>query len=1015
MSRNAWGALLLIVAAGQCLLLARHAPPRRAAGAGIIVMGIDAGSAAQQAGVQVGDRLLSYGGRPLSSPYLLMALEENGGAGGRVSVRLQRRSKMLAMALPPGAAGIIARPELPPALLTLFTQGVEAYVRHEDAIALARFLAGARAALENGNRMAAVWLYEWIAETHRRQRHLKVARAAHMTAWELGRESGDVAAQSMFLDAMASLSGTLNDFAAADRWWRLALQIDQRAGYEMWAARDLMGLGLNAYFRGRLAEARDLFEQSMTIRARRAPDSIAVARSVHNLGVVAYDRGDLKEAYEDQTRALQIALRLAPDSWFVANYSLYRGMVEHAMGEPAAAQRDAERALRILEQSFPEAREIVQCLNLLGRIARDGGDRRRARIYFLGALAVLHRGDAPPLDVAETRNNLGELARDEGKWEEARALLSRARAIDEQIAPDSLTAARSLGDLGSVALAERRFVEARSLFDRAVRIDEEQRRAIPSPEARTFLAAREMRHYRGLLRAQLALGDPAAAFATVERARARSLLDLLAERREASPADVPPALADRQQALDDRRLTAYTQLGQLDPERDRPRCEQLRQTIQELAVEQRRLAAEIRRASPRYAALHYPQPLDPLNARRALDPGTLLLSYLVDEQQTTLFAVSRRGLRLYRVPIRERALRDRVRRFREALSDPSRPNYLSRGRELFRLLVAPAWREVRAAQRVLICPDGPLHELPFAGLTVEEGKRRVPAQRVMAKGKREDARDRSPSIRYGGSRDHHSPLTTHHSPTYLVERVPLHTVVSMSVYDELRRRERERRRQRPVMLLAFGDPVYRGSERDGGEAAVQFAKRGLRLTPLPATRQEVLAIANLYGPRASVRLGSAAVKSAVRSEAGRATILHFACHAMLDDRDPLASALALTPEGDREDGLLRAYEVMQHLRLDADLVVLSACESGLGEETREEGIVGLARAFQYAGARSVLVSLWKIGDRSTTRLMAEFYLQLRAGKSKDEALRQAQLTLRRSRRYSHPFYWAPFVLSGSWR
>src|SRR5262249_34839167 len=144
-------------------------------------------------------------------------------------------------------------------------------------------------------------------------------------------------------------------------------------------------------------------------------------------------------------------------------------------------------------------------------------------------------------------------------------------------------------------------------------------------------------------------------------------------------------------------------------------------------------------------------------------------------------------------------------------------------------------------------------------------------------------------------------------------------------------------------------------------------------------------------------------------------ILHIACHGLIDNQDPLASALALSPEGAEDDGLLRAFEVMEKMRLRADLVVLSACETGLGEETRHEGIVGLTRAFQYAGARSVVGSLWSIADASTARLMAEFYRNLKAGVAKDEALRRAQVALIRSKEYGHPFYWAPFLLVGDWR
>jgi len=150
--------------------------------------------------------------------------------------------------------------------------------------------------------------------------------------------------------------------------------------------------------------------------------------------------------------------------------------------------------------------------------------------------------------------------------------------------------------------------------------------------------------------------------------------------------------------------------------------------------------------------------------------------------------------------------------------------------------------------------------------------------------------------------------------------------------------------------------------------------------------------------------------------------LHFASHGLLDERFPLNSGLALTIPGEmkegRDNGILQAWEIFEHLRIDADLVVLSACETGLGKEMGGEGLVGLTRAFEYAGARSVLASLWGVADETTAELMKRFYSYVKAGQTKDAALRRAQLELIRGavgHQASHPFYWAAFQLNGDWR
>ena len=274
---------------------------------------------------------------------------------------------------------------------------------------------------------------------------------------------------------------------------------------------------------------------------------------------------------------------------------------------------------------------------------------------------------------------------------------------------------------------------------------------------------------------------------------------------------------------------------------------------------------------------------------------------------------------------------------------------------------------------MLVSPDGPLHTLPFAAL-VRGGR-------------------------------------------YLAEDKPLHTILSATVYAELRKTRRETPAAPQVSLAAFGDPSYpgRAPSHPDVRAAVD---RGLALTPLPSTREEVRGIAALY-PQARAFLGQEATEERAKSIGQDARYVHFACHGLLDERFPLNSSLALSipenPEEGQENGLLQAWEIFDGMRLDADLVTLSACDSGLGQEMGGEGLLGLTRAFQYAGARSVLASLWSVSDASTADLMKRFYGHLRRGASKDEALRSAQTEVLRGKDFVHPYYWAAFQLTGDWR
>jgi CHAT domain-containing protein len=303
----------------------------------------------------------------------------------------------------------------------------------------------------------------------------------------------------------------------------------------------------------------------------------------------------------------------------------------------------------------------------------------------------------------------------------------------------------------------------------------------------------------------------------------------------------------------------------------------------------------------------------------------------------------------------------------------------AQSRRLYDLLVAPAAPWIGAAERVLISPDGALHTLPFGAL-----------------------------VRAGAQR------------SYLIDWKPLHTVVSATLYAELKAR---RRGPSPATgLAAFADPVYpalRGTPRPEDSPLRRY---NLGLPPLPASRAEAQVLTGLYGSSARLFVGRAASERQATSLPPAMSIVHFASHALLDRHFPLDSALALSApigaEADRgEDGLLQAWEIFERLRLDADLVTLSACETGLGGAGGGEGLIGLTRAFQYAGARTILASLWSVSDRSTAELMKRFYAALRSGMPKDRALQAAQSALLHDGALglAHPYHWAGFEMIGDWR
>jgi CHAT domain-containing protein/Tfp pilus assembly protein PilF len=804
------------------------------------------------------------------------------------------------------------------------------------------------------------------------------------------------------------------------------------------AANSLMGIGIAHYLRGRLADAESYFRRVLAIYERVSPGTAREARVLNNLGGVMYSRGDLLAAEGLYLRALAIHERVASNSQEVASTLHNIGLTYDNRGDRARAADYVQRALDMKERLNPGGLNSASSLETLANIARDKGDPRTARSLLQRALAIRERHAPGSLGVATVLVNLGNNAMDLGdldqareRYEPARRLLEKlapaglematlldrlvalalrrgdtaadvdrlaadALAITERVAPGSAAHAYALRRVGRLARDRGELDRAATVYSQALdAVEAQNQRLGGSYEVRTAFAGQRRAMYLEYTDILMKLGQSARAFDVLERSRARGLLMMLAERDLVLDRELPAELKDavRQLREQDDRLQAL--LARLDPAKDAEELDRGRERQRELRARRAQITDKVRAASPRLAALQNPQALTLAQVQQALDPGTVLLSYQIGVDESRLFVVRRstakppEQLSVHTLPIGEAKLGEQVRtlaRLIERDTAPAQgaaPAFVKLARRLYDLLVAPAGSAIAAADRVLILPDGPLHSLPFAAL-----------------------------VRPGGG-------SGGRNWQYLVEWKPLHTALSATVYAELRESPRA---SGPRTLVAFGDPHYPGSADSSSARAdaglEQMRRRGFELTPLPATRTEVSALARGFGEHATVYLGAEATEARAKSIA-KTTYLHFATHGLLDSRSPLDSALALTlPAQQRsgeENGLLQAWEIFEQMRIDADLVTLSACETALGREVAGEGLVGLTRAFHYAGARSVLASLWRVADQSTSDLMTRFYDGMRDGLTKDEALRRAQLAVIAKPSTAAPFHWAAFTLSGDWR
>jgi CHAT domain-containing protein/Tfp pilus assembly protein PilF len=804
------------------------------------------------------------------------------------------------------------------------------------------------------------------------------------------------------LNSLGVVAYNRGDLATSEVFYRRSLAIrEKQAPDSLEVASSLNNIGVVAKERGDFAAAEEFYRRSMAIREKRIPGSPEVAQSLNNLGILAKDRGDLATAEELHRRSLAVLLKQAPESLVVAQSLNNLGLVTQARGDLAGAEEFFRRSLRINEKSSSENLGVATSLNNLGEVAETRGDLPAAEELYNRSLAILQKLAPDGLLVAASLYNLGNVANKRGDRSAAEHSYTASLTLWQKLAPGSGAEAQTLYSLGLLTRAAKRHEAAAGYLRSALTAIEAQAgRLGGAEEVRAGFTAQYADYYRDYVDLLLEINQPAQAFDILERSRARSLLAMLAERDLVFAADLPSDLARQRTLLNADYDRTQAALARLNPGKDAAEIDRLLARVRELRDQREAMAQAIRKTSPRYASLVYPQPLDLAGARRSLDAGTVLLAYTVGKEKTFLLVVQPERpvvggtppVSVYAVPIGEAALREKVTAFRSliqrgAQSSVATEALVTAGQELFSALIEPARNLIAASDRVLISPDGPLHTLPFAALVQQTDRASV--------------------------------------PRYLIEWKPLHVVASATVYAELKRTRRNPgAAPAPVELAAFGDPSYpplsaAEVERIANPEVRAAVRRGYALEPLPATRKEVEGIAQLYGSRAATYLGDQATEERAKAIGTSARYLHFASHGLLDERFPLNSALALTiperPADGQANGLLQAWEIFEQIRIDADLVTLSACETGLGKELGGEGLVGLTRAFQYAGARTVLASLWSVGDESTAALMTRVYGHLKAGRTKDQSLRAAQLEMIRTRGFSHPFQWAAFQLAGDWQ
>lgn len=733
-------------------------------------------------------------------------------------------------------------------------------------------------------------------------------------------------------------------------------------------------LAILAHQAGRSAEAEALYLAAMEGADERGR---AVRRG--NLARLYLDRGELERArslLEDLVgwyRAEQDPKSSFPYGAALGNLA----EAERRLGDLETAEEHARASLALFEERVPGSISTANALITLGGLLGQQGRLEAAEEVLTRGLAVASEARPEGVLVADAHAALGAVAFRRGDLDAAERRYRRALALQQQFFVRTWRQAEWLHALSRIEAARGRQDAALELGLDAVEVLEGLRgRLGGAHEASAGFASLHHQIYWAPLDRLAETGRAAEAFALSERYRAQTLLALLARRELDFSADLPEPIERERRRLARR----YDGVRRRIERAEEGKRKELREELDWIRREQQEIEDRIRVASPRLASLRDPEPLDAAATGALLPPRTVLLSYAVGPERSWVFAVGpgEGEVRTAELPVGVVELGRRVTLYRGMVDRPQRRqgSLEVAGQSLTRQLLVPIADRLQAARHVVVVPDGPLHLLPWAVLPDPE----APGDPVIAR--------RSVSI-----------------------------AASATVLGELQRR----RATAPQELVAFGDPDT-GREDPPRAASAVALRSGADLGPLPWSRTEVESVGRLFGEKAQIYLDEAVTEERLVSAGPTALRLHLACHAVVDPLLPLESGLVLARPAQgaaTSNGFLQVWEIYQGLRLDAELVTLSACETALGRELTGEGVLGLTRAFHYAGARTVVSSLWKVSDQATAILMESFYGNLVKGQGKAEALRRAQLELLRggteaAAGRSHPFYWAAFQVHGTW-
>jgi CHAT domain-containing protein/Flp pilus assembly protein TadD len=825
-----------------------------------------------------------------------------------------------------------------------------------------------------------------------------------LSHWQTLNSQRDAAS---LLPLMGAVAGNLGNYQQGINYYNQALSLWQSLGEKNQAARTFQLLGQLYTELGDLDTS--LYYQKQALSLWEAlNDSAGKAEMLSEIGLRYYTLDDTKQAisYYEQASSLWHSLNKPTEEAKILNAisSIYYWSRNYQQ-----AQEYLNRSLQIFQaEKLPSWEAETQ--GKLAMVYSLLGKNDQALEYLNRAMAIIETLPQPAFKALEFSRaaNTYYFLKD---YEKGLKYYNQALQLWQRMGNRSNEASQ-LAEIARIERDRGNFNQSLTNIESAIKIIEDLRTKIGSQELRQSYFATVQDYYQFYIDLLMQLhqqnpsqGYDAKALHASERTRARSLLELLTEAGAKIRQGVNPQLLQQEQNLQQQLNAVENQRYQLTQGNyTQPQLDQLKAQSESLINQLKELEGKIRVTSPGYANLKYPQPLTLQQIQqKVLDEDTLLLEYSLGKERSYLWAVTKNSITSYILPS-ESKIAEIAQPWREINQSTS----IESGLPLSEILVKPVASQL-GNKRLLIVGDGLLQYIPFSALPIP-------------------SKPNTPLL------VEHEIVTSPSSSTIAIQREQLQNrptvaktiaVLADPVFssDDPRltsaSRSLERSPQPPLERGAIGETL--------NQSALTRAARNLGIgegtkvyNRLQYTRSEAEKILALVpeNQRLQALDFQASLEEAKNPHLSSYQIVHFATHGLLDSVNPELSGVVFSlfnQQGKKQDGFLRLHDIF-NLNLPAELVVLSACETGLGKETKGEGLVGMTRGFMYAGARRVVVSLWSVNDASTSELMTRFYQPiLKGGKNPIIALREAQLEMWKSGKWQSPYYWGAFTIQGDWR